>query len=299
MITVDEAFRKFRSRLELNDRERSNAIARHQEIRDFIRQQFDVERDFLTGSYVRQTKTKPLKDIDIFFELADKEKHYRSGRPSAVLQAFTDRLSERYGSQNVQLDGRAVNVQFGVKVDSEDNTDYRILSIDAVPAFWNGQHYEIPDADTESWISTDPEVHAEKATSANKAYGGEWKGIVRMLKYWNNNPKHGAKPVKQSFLLEVMAMDCLYGGWQGNFAYEFEGLFSTLADRVSDAWPDPAGLGPPVSDSMNTAQKTRARTLLLQASREATHAIQLTRAQKNGDALNAWRALFGPKFPLS
>jgi hypothetical protein len=240
-----------------------------------------------------------LKDIDIFFELADKDRHFRSGRPSALLQAFTDQLSEQYGAEKVKLDGRAVNVRFGVTVDNDDNTGDRILSIDAVPAFWNGQHYEIPDADTETWVSTDPELHAEKATAANKAFGGEWKGLVRMLKYWNNNPKHGAKPVKQSFLLEVMAMDCLYGGWQGSFAYEFEGLFSTLADRIFDVWPDPAGLGPPVSDSMTTAQKTRARTLLLQASREATNAIQLTRQQKNGDALDAWRALFGRKFPLS
>jgi predicted nucleotidyltransferase len=299
MITVDEAFRKFRSRLELNDSEQANASARHQEIREFIRQRFAVERDFLTGSYIRQTKTKPLKDIDIFFELADKEKHYRSGRPSVLLQAFTDQLSTQYGTDQVKPDGRAVNIRFGVTVDSNDNTDYRILSIDAVPAFWNGQYYEIPDADTESWVSTDPEIHAHKATAANKAFGGEWKGLVRMLKYWNNNPKHGAKPVKQSFLLEVMAMDCLYGGWQGSFAYEFEGLFSTLADRIFDVWPDPAGLGPPVSDSMTTAQKTRAHALLLQASREATNAIQLSRQQKNGDALNAWRALFGPKFPLS
>jgi hypothetical protein len=43
MITVDEAFRKFRSRLELNDREQANASARHQEVREFIRQQFYID----------------------------------------------------------------------------------------------------------------------------------------------------------------------------------------------------------------------------------------------------------------
>ena len=45
-----------------------------------------------------------------------------------------------------------------------------------------------------------------------------WKGLVRMVKYWNNNPKHGdLKPVKPSFLIEVMALECLYGGWGGSF----------------------------------------------------------------------------------
>jgi hypothetical protein len=35
------------------------------------------------------------------------------------------------------------------------------------------------------------------------------------------------------------------------------------------------------------------------ATRQATLAIDLVRQGKNGDALRAWRELFGPKFPLS
>ncbi|RUL77488.1 CBASS oligonucleotide cyclase [Dyella choica] len=299
MITLNEAFRKFRSRLELNDREQDNASARHNEVRDFLSTKFDIERDFLTGSYARYTKTKPLKDIDILFELGNDEQHYRKKSPSALIRAFHDALVEKYGKDNVKEDGRAVNVSFGVKPDQDDNTDYRILSIDAVPAFRSGSHYEIPDADTQEWIQTNPEIHDEKSIEANKAYSGEWKGLVRMLKYWNNNSKHGERPVKQSFMLEVMALDCLYGDWQGRFDYEFQGLFATLADRIFDPWPDPAGLGPPVSDSMTTLQKTRARDLLQAASQEASLAIHLARQGKNGEALAAWRNLFGPKFPLS
>ena len=69
MLTVDEAFRKFKSRLELNEREKQNASKRHTEVREHIRAKFNIDRDFLTGSYARYTKTKPLKDIDIFFVL--------------------------------------------------------------------------------------------------------------------------------------------------------------------------------------------------------------------------------------
>ena len=56
------------------------------------------------------------------------------------------------------------------------------------------------------WIKTNPKIHAEKATAAHQAYSSEWKGLVRMVKYWNNNRKHGEKPVKPSFLIEVMAL---------------------------------------------------------------------------------------------
>ena len=96
-----------------------------------------------------------------------------------------------------------------------------------------------------------------------------------------------------------MALECLYGGWQGRFDYEIQALFATLADRIFDDWPDPAGLGPPISNGMDAARKQRARDLLTAASREASLAINHARQGRNGDALKAWRALFGPKFPLS
>jgi hypothetical protein len=160
-------------------------------------------------------------------------------------------------------------------------------------------HYEIPDDKLGKWIKTNPEIHAEKAVDAHKAYSNEWKGLVSMMKYWNNNPKHGKKPIKPSFLIEVMALEALFGGWQGRFDYEMQSFFATLANRIFDIWPDPAGLGPAISDGMDYTQKERAKGLLLTAEREATNAINLVRQGKNGEALRAWRNLFGPKFPLS
>jgi hypothetical protein len=299
MISLDEAFRKFKHRLELNEQEQKNASARHTEVREYLATKFKIERDFLTGSYARHTKTKPLKDIDIFFVLAASERHYRDKAPSVVLGDFYDALVEKYGAKMVRKQSRSINVDFGVQVDADDNTDYKIVSVDAVPAFAAGDNYEIPDNTSGKWIKTNPETHAAKATAAHKAYSNEWKGLVRMVKYWNNNAKHGEKPVKPSFLLEVMALECLHGGWQGRFDYEFQSFFATLADRIFDEWPDPAGLGPAVSNDMDAARKQRARDLLSAASREASLAINHARQGRNGDALGAWRSLFGPKFPLS
>ncbi|MFU3725984.1 nucleotidyltransferase, partial [Pseudomonas aeruginosa] len=74
------------------------------------------------------------------------------------------------------------------------------------------------------------------------------------------------KPVKPSFLIEVMALECLYGGWGGSFDREIQSFFATLADRVHDEWPDPAGLGPAISNDMDAARKQRAQQLLFQAS---------------------------------
>ena len=299
MLTVDEAFRKFKSRLELNEKEQKNASARQTEVRDYLVTKFAIDRSFLTGSYARYTKTKPLKDIDIFFVLKDSEKHYRSKAPSVVICAFYDALVEKYGTAAVRKQSRSVNVDFGVVVDADDNTDYRVVSVDVVPAFAAGDDYEIPDDDTGNWIKTNPEIHASKATAAHQAFSNEWKGLVRMVKYWNNNARHGEKPVKPSFLIEVMALQCLHGDWQGRFEYEIQAFFSTLADRIFDEWPDPAALGPAISNGMDAARKQRARDLVMAASRDATIAIDHARRGRNGEALKPWRVLFGPKFPLS
>jgi hypothetical protein len=298
VLTIDEAFRKFKSRLELNDKEQANATKRHTEVREYMRSKFDISRDFLTGSYARYTKTKPLKDIDIFFVLGAKESHYHSKAPSIVLDEIYDALCDKYGKDSVQKQARSINIDFGVKAD-EDKTDYRVMSIDVVPAFDVGSEYEIPDTATGKWIKTDPEIHAAKATAAHQAYGSEWKGLVRMMKYWNNNVKHGEKPIKPSFLIEVMALECLHGGWGGSHPREIQGLFATLADRIHDEWKDPACLGPAISNGMDGARKDRAKKLLIAAQREVDLAINLGRQGKNGEALKAWRDLFGPLFPLS
>lgn len=299
MLSIDDAFRKFRSRLELNDKEQANASARQKEVRDYIETKFKIDRSFLTGSYARWTKTKPLKDVDIFFVLKASESHYRDKKPSVILDDFHAALVEKYGSDKAKRQNRSINVDFGVRADQDDNTDYRVISLDVVPAFAVGDDFDIPDDVLGKWIKTNPQTHAAKAVEAQRAFANEWKGLVRMIKYWNNNARHGEKPVKPSFLLEVMCLQCLHAPWGGSFERELQGVFSTLADRIHETWADPAGLGPPISDGMDAARKARAQQLLRQASRDIDLILNLSRRGQNGEALKAWRAFFGTKFPLS
>jgi len=296
MLTIDEAFRKFKSRLELTTKEQEDASRRQIEIREHMDGKFAIEHDFLTGSYARWTKTKPLKDVDIFCVLGEKERHYRSNTPSVLLDAVAVALRDKYGQDKVKPQRRSVTVDFGVTA-TDDLTEEKVMSFDVVPAFAKGDHYEIPDTATAAgWTETDPTVHADKAVAAHAAYAKEWKGLVRMMKYWNN---HHGKPIKPSFLIEVMALDVLQPPFGGDFPREFQGFFATLADRIGETWNDPAGLGPPVSDSMDAARVAAARQALHEAGAAATTAIRLAREGKNGAALEAWRALFGPLFPLS
>jgi Second Messenger Oligonucleotide or Dinucleotide Synthetase domain len=292
MLTITEAFRKFRTKLELTQKEQDDASRRQQDIRAFMDECFHIERDFLTGSYKRWTKTKPLKDVDIFCVLGEDERKYRSEPPSVLLAAIDKKLAKEYGRNNVGLQRRSVSVNFGVAGEEE-----RVMSFDVVPAFDKGHHYEIPDTQTKSgWTETDPEIHAEKATAANDAFSGEWKGLVRMIKRWNNE---NGKSVKPSFFLEVMALDFLRPPFRGDYPYEFMAFFASAAERIHQEWTEPARLGPPVSDGMTTAEKHSAKARLLAASNSIRTAINLSNRGQNGEALREYRKLFGELFPLS
>lgn len=293
MITTLEAFKKFKSRLELRDAEQQNASKIQREIRELIDTHFCLTKSFLTGSYGRHTKTRPLKDVDIFFILdKEKEKKYLD-KPLELLEEFRKTLEPKYGKDKVKIGRRSVGVDLCVDPADEE----KILSIDAVPAFDVGDHYKIPDNVLKAWVQTDPEIHAAEATSANKAFDGEWKPLVKMIKKWNETQ---GKPIKPSFLIEVMAQKILYPPFSGGYIYELKSFFATAADRIGESWPDPAGLGSHVSDQMDTARITLARQKLAEAGRYIDQAIQMEKNGNQGGCLRIWRDnIFGAFFPLS
>ena len=172
-----------------------------------------------------------------------------------------------------------------------------VMSFDVVPAFDCGKHYEVPDTKSaKQWTETDPEIHKEKAMKKHQAYSNEWKGLVRMIKTWNR--EHG-KVVKPSFLLEIMALELFDGDFGGDYRYELKGFFSSAAERIFEDWPDPAGLGPDVSDGMDNSARTAASTTLQEAATQASRAIRSEKQGHVGEALRIWQSIFGPQFSMS
>jgi hypothetical protein len=294
MITVSEAFWKFRGNLETTDTEDASASRRQQKIRQQLDDAFDIVTDFLTGAYRRHTKTKPLRDVDIMIVLRDTT--YLSKHPGEVLTAVRDALVVHYGQARVCTDRRAVRVDFGVE--HVDDLTGEVISFDVVPAFEDGDHYLIPDDTLGVWIPTNPKIHAELATTANQNFGEQWKPLVKMIKKWNQ--VHGS-PIEPGFLIEVMGLELITGPWTSSHAYEIRQFFASAADRIADVWPDPAHLGPDISDVLDAdpGKMNRGRTALRGAEAACTQAILLDRQGQTGLALAAWRSLFGELFPLS
>ncbi|MCK1281796.1 nucleotidyltransferase [Bradyrhizobium sp. 61] len=293
MMTVQEAFDKYRQRLELSETERTDTIRRHNEVRDCIKAKFDIKRDFLTGSYARHTKTKPLKDVDIFFVLSDNEKKkWRDKAPSEILDAFQNCLADKYGNDAVDPGRRCATVEFDKNTKDEEG---KVLSIDTVPAVELDDCYEIPDRHLGKWIKTDPEVHKQQSTDKNKALDGKWVPLVKMVKRWNRSAD---KPIKPAFLIEVMAHGLVDAPFT-TYPSEVRRFFAAALDGITRAWPDPAGYGPPVSDQMTPELISKAVTALRAAETQAALAMRLEKEGKTGEALALWKKIMGRYFPTS
>lgn len=294
MSKVSDAFQTFKSRLEITQTEQDDASRRQKDVRATVQASFDVERDFLTGSYGRRTKTKPLKDIDIFVVLGEDERWRRDKHPKGVLNDLETCLVEAYGADQVERDRRCITVYFEKKNQTQ-HEDGKILSLDVVPAFAADDGYEIPDDTLGTWIKTDPEIHAEEATAKNKALAGGWVPLVKMLKSWN---RANGKSITPSYLVEVMALELVDGPFS-TFPDEARRFFAAAQATIADDWPDPAGLGPPVSDEMTQQLCATARQKLREAEIAATRAFRAEQQGAEGEAVRIWKEIFGEFFPSS
>jgi hypothetical protein len=297
MISITEAFEKFKSRLEPGEREENDAISRRERVKEVLTAAFHLERVIITGSYKRWTKIKPLNDVDLFCILnAEDESAYLKKSSKVLLDAFGKELSGEYGSGNVRVWDKCVTVNFGSPTPEDDS---RVFSIDVVPAFEDGKAYKIPDAyHPTGWMKSDPEIHAELATEANKKMDGNWVSLVKMAK--KCNARHG-KPIDPSFLIEVMALQLIVPPFSGGgYKYEIKSFIASLDQQIGNVWPDPAKLGPAVSGQMTPAKVAAARVVLSKIGRAIDRAILAEKQGRVGDALAIWRdEVFGPMFPLS
>lgn len=290
MYTVDDAFAKLKSKLEITQTEQSLASRRQNEIRDHLSTRISLQTSFLTGSYARHTKTKKLKDVDIFIVVSDDgdDAALRDQTPWSVLSSLQGHLAAKYTSPPPTIGRRSCTIEFS-------STD-EVPSFDVVLAFERtAGGYWIPDRTCGEWIASDPSIHKAKATTKNAECGGKWIPMVKMAKGFN---REWDKPVRPSFLLEVMALDLARTPF-GRYQDEIVLFLANAAERIQDVWPDPAGLGPDVNSSMSDTDKRVAAGRLREALTIAEHAVHLEDEGKQTAAVAEWRNLFGDRMPKS
>jgi predicted nucleotidyltransferase len=290
MSYVDDAFALLKSGLEITQTERDLASTRQNLIRQHLDTRWDIADHFLTGSYRRETKTKPLTDVDIFVVLDPKGKQakYAEKTPSAILEDLRDILEEKWKGK-VTIDRMAAVISYGDDVASFEVTP----AFKGAPEKPNAAGYHIPDTLSAKWIRTDPSDHADRATAKNKRCDEKWIPLVKMIKGAN---RELGEPVQPSFLLEVMALtliDTPFGRYQDELSW----FFATAADRLNDPWPDPAGLGPDVNAEMSQSESASARAAFGRAHDISQRAVWLEDHGQDKAAVEEWRRLFANRMP--
>jgi hypothetical protein len=281
---IDDAFRNLKSNLEITQTEQDTAIRRHTGIRDYVTSRWDLIDDFLTGSYRRDTKTKKLKDIDIFMVIDPDgaQASYRTRSPAEVLDALETLLADRW--PDARRDGMAVVIHYG----AEDE----VMSVDVVPAFDRKDGgYFIPDPAAGTWIATNPKRHHELSIAKNAECDGKFVPFVKMVKGIN---RELGEPVSPSFLLEVMAHILVKAPF-GRYQDEIVLFLATAAGRLDERWDDPAGLGGDVNTVMSPAEKRTAADALRRAQAIAERAVDLEDDGEERAAYDEWKKLFGDR----
>jgi len=283
MSYIDDAFDKLKSNLEITPSEQDLAKKRHRLIREHIEGRWQLSDHFLTGSYDRHTKTKKLKDVDIFVVIDPEgpQGDLVNGTGSNAVSALRDVLKTKW--PDVESDDYVVTVNYA---------DEEVASYEVAPVFVRSAAGFLMPSGID-WMATDPQQHADLVTAKNKECDEKFVPFIKMVKAIN---REAGEPIEPSFLLEVMGLDLVFGGF-GRYRDEIRFFLASVADQIVNDWPDPAGVGPVVNRNVSSFRRSELSTIVAGWLAIAEEALLLENEGKERAAVEKWRELFGWRMP--
>lgn len=283
MSYIDEAFKKLKSNLEITPTESKLAQTRHLLVRNHIETEWTLQDHFLTGSYKRDTKTKKLKDVDIFIVLdPNGPQGWLSERSGwEAVRALRNLLASKWN--DLVEDDNVVTINYG---------DEDVASYEVAPVFPRaGGGYHMPNG--AGWMATNPPAQAELVTKKNKECNEQFVPFVKMVKGIN---REAGEPINPAFLIEVMALEVVLPPFQ-NYRNEIRFFLASVVDRITDNWSDPVGIGPDVNAGVSLGERRQLSNVVRDWLWIVEEALQLEYDQKDRAAVEKWRELFGWRMP--
>ena len=247
-----------------------------------------IDNAFLVGSWAKGTRTRPPRDIDLYFLLPPavyyRFEAYAPGvnRQSALLQEVKSKLTAKYGSSTIKGDGPVVLASF------------LSYSVEVVPAFRLDEvrsFYACDTKDGGSYMTTKPLHDIDAIAAADQRNAGNVRPLIRMLKAWQ---AWCGVPLK-SFYLELLAIDFMdQCAWknQGLLYYDWicRDFFKWMVSRAGTYVVHP---GTHEVTLIGDAWKSRAESAYARADKAA----DLERVNKMVEAGDEWQKIFGPQVP--
>jgi hypothetical protein len=135
--------------------------------------------------------------------------------------------------------------------------------------------------------------HADLVTSKNKECDARFVPFIKMVKGIN---REASEPIEPSFLLEVMGLDLVLPPFD-RYRDEIRFFLASVADRITDDWPDPAGLGPDVNSRVPAWRRSELVDIVRGWLATAEEGLLLENDGRDRAAVEKWRELFGWRMP--
>lgn len=270
----------------------ANAASAHTAVRDHLRTHDEFKDrwsgDFVAGSYARSTSIRPRKteegyerpDVDIVVETT----FTTADKPDDVLGELSDALEDEFTVERINK--RSVRV-------ATWNAE-----MDVVPVIKFGTVYQLPDRDLGGWKLTNPPGHNTWSAAKNTAFGGRFKPMVKLFKWWRRENKTGKRP--KGFILEVLVANHAPSGekhYGEAFAKMLESIYASYGALAE------AGIKPTIDDPGLSGNDILSKVSITDwknfIERVRVHAGFARRAQTEEDmeeATRLWRRLFGDRF---
>lgn len=213
-MNTSTRFTTLLTNLRLTDTQKSDGKTKNEGVRYTLNRHYYnsyslTDNSFLVGSWGKETRIRPPRDVDVMFVLPyavfERINALSGNKQSALLQEVKGVLAATYSTTTMRGDGQVVMVGF----DS--------YAVEVAPAFpiTEGRYIICDTNGGGSWKTVDPKSEAAKIDASNSADGGDTKQLVRMLKRWQ---AYCSVPMK-SFWLELLAIDFL-----SSWAYRGKGV---------------------------------------------------------------------------
>lgn len=267
------------------------------------------------GSFARNTKIKPLDDIDLILAFSADGAQYSTieyGKTYCmVVPDSATNLKNLCGD-----DGCLNSIKFVNKlvaslqgIDAYSSADIHRRqeaatlklssyewNFDIVPAFYtNTGYYLIPDG-SGKWKASDPRVDQQNATTINQKHDGAILQIIRTLKFWNRRASMITIP---SYLFENIVLDYLNSQAEVNRYIDINliNFWSYLRLGIYSSVNDPKGFQGDLN-LLTMEERSRVSEKARAAEEKGREAWRLETVEKDQEkSINKWREVFGEEFP--
>ncbi|MES9844132.1 MAG: hypothetical protein ABW131_05735 [Candidatus Sedimenticola sp. 6PFRAG5] len=279
-----------------------------------------TEKHISFGSFARNTKIRPLDDIDKIICLHAEGSTYQESifsttitvnNTSSPLYRLTHDNSDQLNS--IRVVNKFVSALSSVpqydKADVNRNQEAATLKLksypwnfDIVPGFYTSpeadgrSYYLIPDG-SGHWKKTDPTRDRDLVTYLNVRNEGHMLNLIRVVKYWNKRP---TMPSMKSYLLECIMLDYIYSLPEKSISQfvdlHLSDVFRAISDKVLGAVNDPKGIQGDIND-LSYEDRFKIRDRALEDVQKADLARAYEDAKEIRNSINTWKRVFGQNFP--